>query len=324
METFVLSGSRAAPTPTTLFRALFTDSIDDELARRLFYVRGDLETPKTTRLWTPVFPSLRTEPRTASTTSPSPRGSTNDGRAPRCRQHGGRDRRLSPRCHRKAFGRDLESARSLNNAVQAVFDESPGVSHRSLSREGNLPDILFFRFGNTVSSLCGIETSSTTFRSPSPSLSTSVIEPASTTATGVLRDMFQNHLLQLLTLIAMEPPRRFDADEVRNEKVKLLSAVRAVTSERVAVDTVRGQYRGYTEAEGVDDASQTATFGAVKLFIDNWRWQGVPFYLRSGKAMSEKVSEILIQFRPSPAHHVPSRTGRTACQQLPRHLRATG
>jgi glucose-6-phosphate 1-dehydrogenase len=112
--------------------------------------------------------------------------------------------------------------------------------------------------------------------------------------------MFQNHLLQLLSLIGMEPPASFDADEVRNEKIKLLSAVQTVTAQRVAAETARGQYDGYVESDGVAGDSQTATVAAVKLIIDNWRWQGVPFYLRSGKALTEKLSEILIQFRRPP------------------------
>jgi glucose-6-phosphate 1-dehydrogenase len=117
---------------------------------------------------------------------------------------------------------------------------------------------------------------------------------------GVLRDMFQNHLLQQLTLTAMEAPARFEADCIRDEKVKVLRAIRPMRPGDVAADTVRGQYRGYREEPGVVAESGTATFAAVKLLVDNWRWQGVPFYLRSGKAMSCPTTQIVIQFRQPP------------------------
>ena len=113
---------------------------------------------------------------------------------------------------------------------------------------------------------------------------------------GVVRDMFQNHLMQLLALVAMEPPSSFNADILRNEKAKLLESIRPIT----LADTVRGQYAGYAQAEGVTAGSQTATFAALKLYIDNWRWQGVPFYLRSGKALHHKTSEIIIEFQRPP------------------------
>ena len=119
-------------------------------------------------------------------------------------------------------------------------------------------------------------------------------------AVGVLRDMFQNHLLQLLTLTAMESPVRLEADAIRDEKVKVLRAIRPLTGEEVAYDTIRGQYRGYGEEPGVKPGSQTATFAAVKLAVENWRWQGVPFLLRSGKAMSCATTQIVIQFRQPP------------------------
>ena len=108
--------------------------------------------------------------------------------------------------------------------------------------------------------------------------------------------MFQNHLLQLFSLVAMEPPASFEADSIRNEKVKLLSAIRPVPLS----DTVRAQYDGYHEAEGVVPNSQTPTYALLKLQVDNWRWKGVPFYLRSGKALKEKTSQIVIQFKEPP------------------------
>src|SRR5262249_50683746 len=117
---------------------------------------------------------------------------------------------------------------------------------------------------------------------------------------GVMRDMFQNHLLQLLSITAMEAPSRFDADLVRNEKVKVLQAVRALKADEVASHTIRGQYQGYRQEPDVAPDSKTATFAVAKLNIDNWRWQGVPFYLRSGKAMSCRTTQIVIQFREPP------------------------
>jgi glucose-6-phosphate 1-dehydrogenase len=118
--------------------------------------------------------------------------------------------------------------------------------------------------------------------------------------TGALRDMFQNHLLQLLTLVAMEPPAKVEANALRNEKVKVLEAIREIAPEYASRFTVRGQYEGYLSEEGVDPASNTETFAALQLYVDNWRWQGVPFYLRSGKFLKEKASEIIIQFRRPP------------------------
>jgi glucose-6-phosphate 1-dehydrogenase len=117
---------------------------------------------------------------------------------------------------------------------------------------------------------------------------------------GVMRDMFQNHLLQLLTLVTMEPPAEFNATSLRDEKVKVLKAVQPIKPAEVRDYTVRAQYRTYRDEPGVARGSETPTFAAVKLFINNWRWRNVPFYHRSGKALGDKVTEISIQFR-----HVP-------------------
>ena len=117
---------------------------------------------------------------------------------------------------------------------------------------------------------------------------------------GVIRDMVQNHLFQLLTMVAMEPPTTMDADSLRNRKIDVLKAVRRWAPEETTHYALGGQYRGYLEEPGVAPGSTTATYAALRLYVDNWRWQGVPFYLRTGKAMAEKVSEIVVQFKCPP------------------------
>ncbi len=127
---------------------------------------------------------------------------------------------------------------------------------------------------------------------------------------GALRDMIQNHLMQILTMVAMEAPTSLEADEVRNRKADVLKAIRRITPDEVEHYTVRGQYEkasvkgktipGYLQEKGVDANSNTETFVAMKFYLDNWRWQGVPFYVRTGKRMQEKQSSIVIQFRPVP------------------------
>jgi glucose-6-phosphate 1-dehydrogenase len=135
----------------------------------------------------------------------------------------------------------------------------------------------------------------------------------------VVRDMFQNHLLQLLTLTAMEPPASFKADVVRDEKVKVLSAIRRIPRARVDEYAVRGQYGpgvvegksvpGYRQEPGVKPDSETPTYAAIRFMVDNWRWQGVPFFLRSGKRLARRVSEIAIQFRRPPHLMFPREVG---------------
>jgi glucose-6-phosphate 1-dehydrogenase len=200
----------------------------------------------------------------------------------------------------KPFGRDLATAHSLNEALHAVFDESQIYRIDHYLGKETAQNVLFFRFGNTVFE---------------PIWNRNYIDQVQITAaetvdvehraafydsTGVVRDMFQNHLLQLLALVAMEPPASFDADAIRNERVKLLSAVRPIKPSQVGDATVRAQYRGYRDSDGVASESQTPTFAALRFWIDNWRWQGVPFYVRSGKALARKTSTISIQFRCPP------------------------
>jgi glucose-6-phosphate 1-dehydrogenase len=200
----------------------------------------------------------------------------------------------------KPFGSDLKSARRLNEAVHAVFSERQVYRIDHYLGKETVQNVLVLRFANTIFE---------------PIWNRNYIDHVQITvaeevdvgrragyydSAGVIRDMFQNHLLQLLMITAMEPPVRYEADWIRNEKVQVLHSVRPLEGEAVWRDTVRGQYRGYVTTDGVRPGSRTATFAAMKLWVDNWRWQGVPFYLRSGKAMSCRTTQIVVQFREPP------------------------
>jgi glucose-6-phosphate 1-dehydrogenase len=210
----------------------------------------------------------------------------------------------------KPFGHDLESARSLNQLLNTVFTEKQIYRIDHYLGKETVQNILAFRFANSI-----LE----------PIWNRNFIDHVEISVTeqlgvgsrggyyeeaGALRDMVQNHILQLLCLVAMEPPVTFQADEVRNRKVDVLHAMRKFKPEDVTKNAVRGQYgkgwikgeevKGYREEEGVNPESNTETFAALKLFVDNWRWHGVPFYLRTGKRMQQSSSVITIQFRDVP------------------------
>jgi glucose-6-phosphate 1-dehydrogenase len=220
----------------------------------------------------------------------------------------------------KPFGTDLASARSLNEQIHKTLSEKQIYRIDHYLGKETVQNILVTRFANTIFE---------------PLWNRNYIDHVEITVAervgvehrarfydtvGVVRDMFQNHLLQLLTLVAMEPPASFDATALRNEKVKVLNSIRPMKAEEVARRTVRAQYKGYREEAGVNSESMTPTYAAVRMRIDNWRWQGVPFYLRSGKRLKEKLSQITIEFKEPPHLLFPTKSGRLTPNMLVLYL----
>ena len=211
----------------------------------------------------------------------------------------------------KPFGRDLESARELNMTLHQSFAEHQVYRIDHYLGKETVQNMMTYRFGNgtveatwnhryidhvqiTVAESLGVEDRA------------SYYEEA-----GALRDMIANHLLAVLSVVAMEPPNSFEADAIRDEQVKVLKAIQQLDAEQVLTDTVRGQYgegvldnvehlHAYRDEPGIADASSTETFVAMKLMIDSWRWAGVPFYLRTGKRMPGRYSEVVIQYKSGP------------------------
>jgi glucose-6-phosphate 1-dehydrogenase len=229
----------------------------------------------------------------------------------------------------KPFGRDFKTADELNRTIQQYFSERQIYRIDHYLGKETVQNILMFRFANTIFE---------------PVWSRNFIDHIQITIaesvgvehrggyydkSGALRDMFQNHMLGMLALVAMEPPVSFDADRVRDEKVKLLSCIRPINEQNVSTDFVRGQYAagkvddiivpGYRQEPKVDSASNTETFVAAKLFVDNWRWQGVPFYLRTGKRLANKKTEIAISFKKVP-HSMFSAIGHLPANTLVVHI----
>jgi len=210
----------------------------------------------------------------------------------------------------KPIGHDLDSARQINAAVSSVFDESQTFRIDHYLGKETVQNLLVLRFANSI-----FEPIWNRKYIDHVQITVSEAEGVGTRATyyeeaGALRDMVQNHILQLLCLVAMEPPYSLDADVVRNVRMDVLRCLRPIVGKDVERYTVRAQYSagkshgvdvpGYRREAGIQPNSTTETYVALKLFVENWRWAGVPFYLRTGKAMTTRASEIAICFKPIP------------------------
>lgn len=276
----------------------FDRKVWDELAPSIFYQPGDMDSPES-------FPKLgdflaELEAGRATTRvyylSTAPRfyeaAARGLGAAGMAAETDGPRRIVIE----KPFGTDLDSARALNRVVHETCAEHQVYRIDHYLGKETVSNILALRFANTIFE---------------PVWNRNYIDHVQITmaedegvghragyydGAGVLRDIFQNHLLQLLALTAMEPPSALNARTLRDEKVKVLQAVRPLSP----ADLVQGQYEGYRREPHVRPTSGTPTYAALRLYVDNWRWQGVPFYLRSGKALAAKTTEISLEFRRVP------------------------
>ncbi len=226
----------------------------------------------------------------------------------------------------KPFGYDLESAEKLNASLQQNWNENQIYRIDHYLGKETVQNVLVTRFSNGIFE---------------PLWNRNFIHHVEITSaenfgvgqrggyyeeSGALRDMVQNHLLQLVSLIAMEPPASIEADAIRNETVKVLQSLRPISEENAGSVAIRGQYvgshiqgknvKGYREEDGVDPASKTETYVALKFYIDNWRWGGVPFYIRSGKHLPIRVTEAVIHFKPTPHHLFAQKGSCDTCNQL--------
>ena len=295
-----------------------TKPVDEEVwkkfSARLFYCQGDLTDPAAYQHLEGILTSFGSGPLRENllfylATQPSQFGQVVEElhRAALLHKDGAGWQRIVVE---KPFGHDLASAQTLNRELTRYANESQVCRIDHYLGKETVQNILMFRFSNSVfETLWNRESVDHVQITVSETLGVGerggYYEEA-----GALRDMAQNHMLQVLSLIAMEPPVSLEAESVRDEKVKLLKSIRPLTPDDVARQVVRGQYfagivngqprPGYRQETKVKTDSNVETYVALKLFIDNWRWSGVPFYLRTGKNLPMSASEVRIQFRPTP------------------------
>lgn len=291
----------------------FDDRLWQDFCRHLYYLAGDLQDPDLYSAMARRLEQIETEGRTTGnvlfylSTQPSYYATVARGIGAAGMQTGRGWRRLVVE---KPFGHDLASARELNCALQEVFPEQAIYRIDHYLGKETVQNVLAFRFGNgifepiwnrryvnhvqiTAAESIGVEGRGGYYQEA-----------------GALRDMIQNHLLQVLATVAMEPPAAFEPDAVRDERAKVLRSIRIFQPEEVPRFSVAGQYGpsrigheeipGFRQEPGVDPDSQTDTYSAVTFYLDNWRWASVPFYIRSGKRLPKRVTDIAIQFNAAP------------------------
>ena len=226
----------------------------------------------------------------------------------------------------KPFGYDLESAKALNKKLLQYFNEDQIYRIDHYLGKETVQNVFVTRFANGIFEplwnrnyvhhveITGVENIGVESRG------------GYYDSSGALRDMLQNHLLQITGLIAMEPPSSFDSDSIRNEIIKVFQSFRPLNEKEINTNVIRGQYLssiikgesvpGYREEKGVNPSSKTETYVAMKLFIDNWRWGGVPFYIRTGKRLPTRVTEVVIHFKPTPHYLFARKSLEDGCNQL--------
>src|SRR5260221_9426391 len=291
----------------------FDEDVWRAFAQGLFYVAGDITDAASFTAVAKRLEEVEAQRHTGGnvlfylSTQPSQYQAAAAGIGAAGMAHGGGWRRIVVE---KPFGHDLQSARELSAKLHEVFQESDVYRIDHYLGKETVQNILAFRFGNgifeplwnrryvnsvqiTAAESIGVEGRGGYYQEA-----------------GALRDMIQNHLLQIMATIAMEPSATFQPDAVRDERAKLLRSIRIMKQAEVLADSVAGQYGpariggadlpGFRQEPGVDPGAQTDTYAAVTFFVDNWRWAGVPFYIRTGKRLPKRVTEIAIQFNAAP------------------------